>query len=87
MNYAHSNGWWTKTSQNSSRHFSVSNGSSSKKAEYTVSLESSRFDKYPYVDSLSYINFNKKKISNVASLVDPNGDMNDTDGYYEEIED
>lgn len=87
MNYAHSKGWWTKTVQNSSRYFSVSNGSSTKVAEYIVSLEDSRFDKYPYVDSLSYINFRSKKISNVASLIDPNGDMNDTDGYYEEIED
>lgn len=86
INYAHSNGWWTKTSQNSSTQFSVSNGTSNKKAEYTVSLESSRFDNYPYVDSLSYINFDKKKISNVPILVNPNGFMNGTDGCYDELD-
>lgn len=83
--YAFENGWWSKSIQNSSHRFNVTNGATSKSAEYTVKLENSRFDRYPYVDSLSYINFDDKIISNCPGNIDAQGEMNDTGGYYESI--
>lgn len=84
--YAFEKGWWSKSVQNSAHRFNVTNGTTSKNVEYTVTLEKSRFERYPYVDSLSYINFDKKIISNYPGLIDAQGEMNDTGGYYEEID-
>ncbi len=83
--YAFEKGWWSKSVQNSSQRFNVTNGVTSKSAEYTVKLEKSRFDHYPYVDSLAYINFDDKIISNYPIIIDAQGMMGDTSGYYEEI--
>jgi hypothetical protein len=86
--YAYDKGWWCKTHQNSSRSFSATNGKSSKAAEYIVELEKSEFTHYPYVDTLSLINFSKNIISNsFDSIGKVNGELNDTDGWYEEHED
>lgn len=85
--YAFEKGWWCKVGQNSCQNFNVTDGTTTKSAEYTVKLEKSGFDYYPYVDSLSYINFDNKIISNYPAKIDAQGYMNDTSGEYEEIED
>jgi hypothetical protein len=52
-----------------------------------VELEKSDFTHYPYVDTLSLINFSKNLISNDIDLLGTaNGDLNDTDGWYEEMD-
>jgi len=83
--YAFEKGWWSKSLQNSSHSFNVTNGTTSKNAEYTVKLDESRFDHYPYVDSLTYINFDNKIISNYPGGIDAQAEMNDTEGYYREL--
>ena len=84
--YAEKNGWWFKTKQNSDVEFSVSNGKTQKNSvEYVVSLTHADFDKYPYVDSLSYINVDDQVISNKPGAIDAEYEMNSTGGYLEEI--
>lgn len=83
--YAFEKGWWSKVGQNSAQSFNVTNGVVSKIARYTVKLDKSRFNCYPYVDSLSYINFDNKIISNYPADIDAQGEMNDTEGSFDEI--
>ncbi len=87
-NYAFSKGWWCRVTQSSGNRFNATNGSASKVAKYSVKLEKSRCENYPYVDSLNLINFDGKLISNSISLMQelikarPNGELCDTDGGY-----
>lgn len=81
--YAHENGWWCKSAQTSSYDFNATNGVISKPALYTVKLEKSIFDHYPYFDTLGYINIDNKIISNSASEIDASGEMDSTQGNYQ----
>lgn len=83
--YAFEQGWYSKSSQNSSQSFNVTNGVISKSPEYTVKLTKSRFEHYPYVDSLAYINFTDKIISNSPATIEAEGEMNNTEGYYDDL--
>jgi len=81
--YAFEKGWWCKDAQNSSRGFYTTDGTNKKKAEYTITLEKSKFKNYPYVDTFSLIDFEDKKMSNKYSLLNEvQGDLNDTDGWF-----
>lgn len=86
--YAYQAGWWAKEEQNTSTSFTVSNGSSKKTPIYTVKLNRSEFEYYPYVDSLSLINFDSKIISNnpIMGDVEAQAHLNDTDGSFECID-
>lgn len=84
--YAESKGWWFKTKQNSDTEFSVSNGKTQKSmVNYTVKLEDADFEKYPYVDTLCYLNLNDSIISNSAAEIDAEYELNSTGGYREEL--
>lgn len=85
IKYAHQNGWWTKREQDSDLTFSITNGVTIEQADLIVDLEESKFDRYPFLDSLGYINFENKKLSNIASNIDADGELNCTDGGYEEF--
>ena len=79
--YAEKNDWWCKTSQDSSSDFTAQKGTKTKDPTYTVQLKKSRFDSYPYVDTMSYISFDEKTISNDSYRSDAS--MMDTDGSYD----
>lgn len=81
--FAERNGWWCKKSQDSGSDFTAQLGSISKKPIYTVSLSKSKFDHYPYVDTICYINFDDKIMSNKRD--DMQGDLCSTGGDYDEI--
>jgi len=86
--YAEDKGWWYKSTQNSNTGFNASNGKTSKEAKYSVSLEKTRFEHYPYLDSFPYINFDEKKISNMYSgLITPQAELDSTSGYMSTIRD
>lgn len=79
--YAEKNDWWCKRSQDSSSYFTAQKGSLTKSPTYTIKLSESRFDQYPYVDTMSYINFTDKVISNESDGMEAS--MQDTDGGYD----
>jgi len=81
--YADKNDWWYKRSQDSDSDFTAQKGSQTKNPKYTVSLSKSRFDAYPYVDTLTYIDFDGKKLSNERSGMDV--ELCSTGGGYDEI--
>lgn len=62
--YAWKQGWFCKEDQKTSATFMVTNGTIRKSPIYIVQLDKSEFEKYPYIDSLSYLNRNKKLLSN-----------------------
>jgi len=79
-NYADSHGWWSKTIQNSSYDFNVNNGAVSKKPNYTIQLETAKFENYPYLDSLVYIDTESKKLCNNKAVINTNGMLDRTNG-------
>ncbi len=81
--YADKNDWWYKRSQDSDSHFTAQKGSQTKSPKYTVSLSISEFDFYPYVDTLTYIDFSGKKLSNERSGMD--GELCGTGGDWSEL--
>lgn len=85
--FAEKNGWWCKKSQNSETSFYAQRGTETKTPTYTVTLEKSDFDKYPYVDTLSYLNVKKNQISNKIKAIKARYELNDTDGDRYEIDD
>lgn len=78
--YAQKNGWWYKQYQQTSSSFSVSNGTTSKKPVYTINLDESNFRHYPYLDSLIYLNSDSNLLSNLASEIDANYELQSTIG-------
>jgi hypothetical protein len=81
--YADKNDWWYKRSQDSDSDFTAQKGSQTKIPKYTVSLRISEFDFYPYVDTLTYIDFSGKKLSNERSGMD--GELCGTGGDWSEL--
>jgi hypothetical protein len=81
--YADKNDWWYKRSQDSDSHFTAQKGSQTKNPIYTVSLRISEFDYYPYVDTLTYIDFSGKKLSNKRDGMD--GELCGTGGDWSEL--
>lgn len=78
--YAEKNDWWCKQWQNSDCDFTAVKGSSTKSPEYSVTLDESDFKNYPYVDTLTYLNKKKCKISNNIDLIEAKWEMDDTEG-------
>ena len=96
--YAWKQGWFCKEDQKTSATFMVTNGTIRKSPIYIVQLDNSEFDKYPYIDSLSYLNRNKKLLSNrtrsiakpgerVYELDSTGGNMCAIDVYEDEDDD
>lgn len=85
--YAESNGWWSKSAQNSAQSFTAVRGSESKLPTYVVQLERSYDNEYPYLDTLCYLNSDSGKLSNKANEIDADRCLNDTDGSWEELSD
>ena len=81
--YADKNDWWHKRSQDSDSDFSAQKGAQIKDPIYTVSLTKSQFDDYPYVDTLTYIDFSGKKLSNERDGMD--GELCSTGGGWDEL--
>jgi hypothetical protein len=81
--YADKNDWWHKRSQDSDSDFTSEKGSQTKRQVYTVSLDKATFDDYPYVDTLTYIDFDGKKLSTDNDGMD--GELCSTGGGYDEI--
>jgi hypothetical protein len=77
--YANRNGWWYKSSQDSDESFTAISGTKSKNVVYSVKLTYCEFDDYPYVDTLSYLNTNRKELSNDSSGADYT--LRDTSGH------
>ena len=85
--YAERNGWWCKRGQNSESNFYAVRGSESKSPTYTVTLKHANQDKYPYVDTLTYLNPKTGKLSNKKSPIDAKFELDDTDGEYSRVYD
>jgi pyrimidine operon attenuation protein/uracil phosphoribosyltransferase len=67
--YAEHNGWWCKKEQNTSSKFSMSKGDINiNSGTLKVLLDDPYFDYYPYLDTLSYINYEKKYLTNDDEL-------------------
>jgi hypothetical protein len=85
--YAERNGWWCKRGQNSESNFYAVRGSESKSPTYTVTLKNANQDKYPYVDTLTYLNPKTGKLSNKKSPINAKFELDDTDGEYSRVYD
>lgn len=67
--YAEHNGWWCKKEQNTSSNFTMSKGDVNiNSGTLKVLLDISSFDYYPYLDTLSYINFSEYFLTNDDKL-------------------
>ena len=88
-NYAEQKGWFYKTRQNSdTEDCDISDGKSTiSEPEMSVTLENIDFGDAPYVDTLCYINYDSKKISNNSNYIDASHYMRSTGGDIENIED
>jgi hypothetical protein len=80
--FAVKNGWWFKTSQTMSSEEKISNGEVIKKSNIIVNLENSDFDKYPYLDTVCYLNRDKNTLSNHSEKGTIT--LHSTDGYWDE---
>ncbi len=83
--YSDRNNWYHKKNQNSEYEFTAIRGNESKKPKYTISLSESEFKSYPYVDTLTYLNFSTKKLSNYSREIDADAHLDSTGGYYDSI--
>lgn len=86
--YAFEKGWWCKIAQNSATNFNTTNGTIKKVGSYSVKLEESKFEFYPYLDTFSLINFDENKIANSENLLSSiQAFLNDTDGLFDPNDD
>jgi hypothetical protein len=81
--FAEKNDWWCKKHQDSDSGFTAQKGNQHKNPSYTVRLSKSTFDAYPYVDTLTYIDFSGKTLSNERDGAD--AELCSTGGEYDEI--
>ena len=72
--YAWKQGWFCKEDQKTSATFMVTNGSIRKSPVYIIQLDKSEFSRYPYIDSLSYLNANRKLLSNRTRSISKPGE-------------
>jgi hypothetical protein len=88
--YARKMGWWYKTSQNYYPETSITNGEEviefdhyTKRLE--VDIENIYFDKYPFIDTLTYVKDEKTLMNNYQ--IDEDSEtchgFRSTQGYYE----
>jgi hypothetical protein len=84
--YAEKNGFWYKTQQDSDYNFRMSNGSETKKTDIIIKLNIVDCGHYPYLDTLSYINTETKKISNNDREISADRELRDTGGDYSYID-
>lgn len=88
--YADSKGWWYKLSQNSNNNFFIKNNQDSKRAELIVDLQKWKFDYYPYVDSIAYLNDDTGELSNDKGLIFKGNEtlffLNDTEGRWGRVD-
>ncbi len=82
--YAEKNNWWYKTRQDSGSDIEASNGSMKKEPTYTVTVTDVNFEKYPYLDSMYYINTRTNKISNSSSEIKADRELTSTMGSFSE---
>lgn len=81
--YAERNGWWCKKGQNSDSSFTAEKGPESKRPKWSVKLDKIDFEKYPYLDTLTYANFDENIISNDHIFIDADITLDSTGGYYD----
>lgn len=82
--YANNNGWWYKKEQNLESDVPITNGSSVINGLIIVDLEETEFDDYPYLDTLPYLSYDNKTLSNDSDGA--NITLEDTEGGYSDIE-
>jgi hypothetical protein len=83
--YAERNGWWCKRNQNSESSFFAVKGMESKRPQYSVKLNNIECEYYPYVDTLTYANFEENIISNDHTYIDAQQTLDSTGGYYDSL--
>lgn len=85
--FAAKNGWWCKKTQNSSSKFTAERGQETKdNPEYAVSL-TNWGDRFPYIDTLCFLNSKTGKLSNITSLISADMFCNETDGSPQWLDD
>ena len=62
--FAIRNGWWYKTNQNMQQNEYITNGKETKQANIDVQLDNVEFPTYPYCDTMSFLNKEKKLVTN-----------------------
>lgn len=98
--FAQQNGWWYKSRQSMEQDEDFTDGKTTKTALLIAELDKTDFGKYPYTDTLSFINTNDNTASNREEnynriLRDTGGGWEDEDGnshgeddeYYDEDDD
>lgn len=80
--FAQQNGWWYKSRQSMEQDEDFTDGKTTKRALLVADLDKTDFDKYPYTDTLSFINTNDDTASNRAE--DYNRVLRDTSGGWED---
>lgn len=81
--FAEKNDFWCKEYQDSWESFTAALGTKRKSPNYTVKLKVAEFDRYPYVDTLCYIDIDSRIISNESSGMEY--EMRSTGGHLDDI--
>jgi hypothetical protein len=85
IEFAKTNNWWFKERQSMEPNEDISNGDTTKEAKIVAYLNETRFDYYPYMDTLCYISRDNDTASN---MTDDNEDIacRSTDGEWEDVD-
>ncbi len=90
--YAEKNKFWYKTRQSMNQNEKITNGIDVITPHITVKIENGDFDYYPYTDTLSYVDIEKKEMTNYepdASDYDEGDDhirlLRDTEGGWDYV--
>ena len=80
--FAQQNGWWYKSRQSMEQDEDFTDGKTTTNALLVADLDRTDFEKYPYTDTISFINTNDNTASNRAE--DYNRVLRDTSGGWED---
>jgi hypothetical protein len=85
--FAEKNGWWFKLNQNSGDSFTIVKATELERNPILiVDLQHWNLEKYPYLDSLMYLNSYTGELSNRIPDIEANKYLQNTNGTYNEIE-
>lgn len=83
--FAEKNDWWYKVSQSMDQWDQITNGSERKLGRIIVNADETKFDYYPYMDTMSYLNTDEDVITNDSDYDGLDRELRSTCGDYDSL--